>query len=232
MSSVLVVGASSAIAQALIQKLEQEGKLVFSVSKKSLNRDGHTQLDYNESSVSRWCENMAAKGHKFSHIYIFNGILHTESISPEKTIARFCEHAFFEVLRCNTVTPMWWLMNVTKLLPKDAAAVITLLSARIGSIGDNKLGGWYSYRASKAALNMLTKTAAIEIQRTHKACKFLLFHPGTTDTALSKPFQKNVPKEQLFSPDFVAERLLSLSLDYEYLPECGYFDWNKQPIPY
>ncbi len=232
MKSILVVGASSAIAQALIEKLEGAGAKVFSVSRTMLNRNNHTQLHYSEESISAWCDSMRRDGHELSHIYIFNGILHTESISPEKSITSFRKDAFYEVLQCNTVTPMWWLMNVTKLVPKGSESVVTLLSARIGSISDNRLGGWYSYRASKAALNMLTKTAAIEIRRTHKQCKFLLFHPGTTDSKLSKPFQKNVPEGKLFSPEFVAENLVSLSMDHSILPDCGFYDWNKKPIPF
>ena len=81
--------------------------------------------------------------------------------------------------------------------------MLAVLSARVGSITDSKLGGWYGYRASKAALNMLLKTAAIEYSRRNKMVKPLSLHPGTVDTKLSKPFQRNIPKEQIFTPDFM-----------------------------
>ena len=107
---------------------------------------------------------------------------------------------------------------------------IAVFSARVGSISDNQLGGWYSYRASKAALNMVLKCAAIELARLNPRAKLVAFHPGTTDTNMSKPFQKGVPAEKLFSPDFVASRLL-VSLD-SIVPdgELAFLDWDGKAI--
>ncbi|WP_105214217.1 SDR family NAD(P)-dependent oxidoreductase [Pseudoalteromonas sp. T1lg22] len=232
MSRALIIGASSAIAQALIDELELHGTQVHSVSRVRLERERHSCLTYSEQAIANWCLDAQQQGLAFEHIYICNGMLHAEEVQPEKSLTAFSQSAFFEVMRCNTVVPMWWLSNLSKLLAPKAQCVVTILSARVGSITDNRLGGWYSYRASKAALNMLTKTAAIEIRRTHKQSKFLLFHPGTTDSALSKPFQKNVPAGKLFTPHFVAQRLRELSTDYAFLPPCGFYDWNRQPIEF
>ncbi|CAN0507506.1 unnamed protein product, partial [Discosporangium mesarthrocarpum] len=108
--------------------------------------------------------------------------------------------------------------------------VITVMSARVGSIDDNERGGWYAYRASKAALNMLFKTAAIEYRRTAKQTRFLAFHPGTTDTPLSQPFQKSVPPDKLFSPEFVAERLLGLTDALPGSDLVQFLDWDGEAV--
>lgn len=107
----------------------------------------------------------------------------------------------------------------------------------MGSIEDNKLGGWYSYRASKAALNMFFKTAAIEVARRAKNTKLILFHPGTTDTKLSKPFQRNINSKKLFTTKFVAEQLYILTQQttgeqnrLEHNCEASYLDWQGKKI--
>ena len=107
---------------------------------------------------------------------------------------------------------------------------MVFLSARVGSINDNRMGGWYSYRASKSALNMLLKTAAIEYARRAKNVKLIAFHPGTTDTALSKPYQKNVAKGKLFKPDFVARQLLSLVAKTPVDGTLSFLDWDHQAV--
>jgi len=118
------------------------------------------------------------------------------------------------------------------LLSKQTACRVTVFSARVGSVSDNRLGGWYGYRASKAALNMMLKTASVELKRRAKGVKLVSFHPGTTDTSLSKPFQKNVPEGKLFTPDFVAQQLLSLESRLVLDGELSYLDWQGQEIPF
>ena len=115
---------------------------------------------------------------------------------------------------------------------KASQSKIILLSARVGSITDNKLGGWYGYRASKSALNMLVKTAQVEFSRRIKKCTLVLYHPGTVDTKLSKPFQGNVPPGKLFSPEFTAMQMLQCveSLQSEQAPH--YIDWKGDNIPW
>jgi NAD(P)-dependent dehydrogenase (short-subunit alcohol dehydrogenase family) len=113
----------------------------------------------------------------------------------------FAVNAFGPVLLAQALMP--WLKQRRRV-------VFASLSARVGSIADNRLGGWYSYRASKAAQNQLLKTLSIELARRNPGAIVLALHPGTTDTGLSRPFQANVSQEKLFTPDFVAERLLHL----------------------
>ena len=107
-----------------------------------------------------------------------------------------------------------------------------VLSARVGSIGDNGLGGWYSYRGSKAALNMMLRCAALETRRVNPAAKILAYHPGTVDTPLSEPFQTNVAPEKLFSPVRAAEALDTVLSSLEADGELSYLDWRGETIPW
>lgn len=125
---------------------------------------------------------------------------------------------------------MLWLKHLTPLLNGKNMCKITFFSARVGSISENKLGGWYSYRASKAGLNMLLKSAAVELSRRAKNIKLISFHPGTTNTPLSKPFQKNVPQGKLFTSQFVAEQLLGIVDNSEVDGEVSYLDWKGELI--
>ena len=107
---------------------------------------------------------------------------------------------------------------------------LIIFSARVGSIKDNHAGGWYSYRASKAALNMLLKTTAIEYARRAKQVKLIAFHPVTTDTPLSRPYSANVPEDKLFSPDFVADRLFEILKNLPADGELSFVDWQGKSI--
>jgi NAD(P)-dependent dehydrogenase (short-subunit alcohol dehydrogenase family) len=140
------------------------------------------------------------------------GLLHhpDHPTLPEKKLEDLDWAAMSEVFAVNTLGPAMVLKHCLPLMDREGRAVLAVISARVGSIGDNQLGGWYSYRASKAALNQIMRTAAIEARRRHPNLILTALHPGTTDTALSAPFQKRVPEGKLFSPAFSAERLLAV----------------------
>ena len=130
-----------------------------------------------------------------------------------------------------------WLSKLAPMLSKgwqraEPKVSIATLTARVGSIGDNSMGGWYSYRSSKSALNMALKTASIELARRAPNAKLISFHPGTTDTQLSKPFQARVPANKLFTPDFVAKRLLTVMDTSTVDGTLSYLDWDNKPIPW
>jgi NAD(P)-dependent dehydrogenase (short-subunit alcohol dehydrogenase family) len=127
---------------------------------------------------------------------------------------------------------MLWVKYLKPVLAGKRDCVVTAFGARIGSIEDNQRGGWYSYRASKAALNMLLKTASLEYVRIAKGVRFLIFHPGTTDTPLSKPFQRFVSEDQLFTPEFVAERVVGLVGNEVADKSIQFLDWDGEPIPW
>lgn len=139
------------------------------------------------------------------------GVLHDgDSMQPEKKIEQFDPHNAARAFAVHATGPMLVVKHLLPLLRHDERAVIASLSARVGSIADNRLGGWYSYRASKAAQNMITKGLSIELGRRAKNVICVGLHPGTVDTDLSRPFQRNVPDDKLFTPEHAARQLLEV----------------------
>jgi len=134
-------------------------------------------------------------------VIVATGILHGDGISPEKTWRQVDADAMARVLAINTVAPTLIAKHVLPALAKDRKSCLAALSARVGSIGDNRLGGWVSYRASKAALNMMIRTFSIELARVNAGAAFIGLHPGTVETGLSEPFRGGVPKGGLFTPE-------------------------------
>jgi len=194
----LVVGAGSHIAHELIKQLLSEnlvGRVV------AVSRGDDTELcrqfgerlqwlqcDYSDRSIREILARLAPESAQLRRVFICNGVLHNGQLFPEKRLEDFTLESFQQVLHVNTLIPVLWLKHLKALMDRKRDCVITVFSARVGSIDDNELGGWYSYRASKAALNMLLKNTAIEYSRLFKGTRFVVFHPGTTDTPLSKPF--------------------------------------------
>jgi NAD(P)-dependent dehydrogenase (short-subunit alcohol dehydrogenase family) len=169
----------------------------------------------------------------FHLVIVATGILHDgEHLRPEKTWRAISGPAMERVFRINTIGPVLVAKHFLPLLASDRKSVFAAISAKVGSIEDNHLGGWYAYRASKAALNMMIKTLAIELARRNPQAICVGLHPGTTDTALSKPFQSGVPAEKLFTPAYSAHRLLSV-LDGLTPKESGHlFSWDGRRIPF
>ena len=193
----------------------------------------HFITDYSEQSLRGIAVELTSNQYDLAQLMIFNGLLHDPDNAPERKLEQISEQHFINSMHTNALLPIRCLTLFSTLLKPHVATVVCALSARVGSISDNKLGGWYSYRASKAALNMLFKSAAIELNRRYKKCHCVLFHPGTTDTPLSKPFQANVPVGKLFTPEFVAQQLYSFISDTDYLQQSqnpAYFDWQGKPI--
>lgn len=136
-----------------------------------------------------------------------------------------------EAFRINTIGPALVAKHMLPLFPRDSYAFFGALSARVGSISDNGLGGWHSYRASKAALNMLLKNWALELKRTHKYAVVAGLHPGTVDTGLSTPFQSNLPDGQVVSPSIAAGNLLAVIDNLGPADSGKIFDWKGAEIP-
>ncbi len=131
----------------------------------------------------------------------------------------------------NTIGPALIAKHVLPWLPRDRRAVFAALSARVGSIGDNRLGGWYSYRASKAALNQIIRTLSIELAAKHPLAICVGLHPGTVDTALSKPFQTGVPESKLTGPAIAAAHLLYVISRLTPQDSGKVFDWRGEAVP-
>ena len=159
-----------------------------------------------ESAIRAW----AAQIDEVDWLINAAGILHTSTQGPEKTVRHIDPEFFLHSMTINTVPTLLLAKHLHTRFRHGRPAIFAAVSARVGSIEDNRLGGWFSYRASKAALNMCLKTLAIEWRRTLPNVSVAALHPGTTDTALSKPFQHNVPREQLFAPAQSVDYMLTV----------------------
>lgn len=230
----IVIGANSAIASAIIHQLAPSYDNLIAISRKAFITDNDKinsiVCDYSETSILNAVEQIAKMQlPSIDRIYICNGILQNETIQVEKRIENFNRDAFLSVINANTITPILWLQALFPLIRKQKCKVV-VFSARVGSISDNRLGGWYSYRASKAALNMLLKNLSLEFAKRAKGVKIIAFHPGTTDTSLSKPFQQNIAKDKLFTPGFVAQQLESVVNPIQTDGQLSYIDWQGKDI--
>lgn len=172
------------------------------------------------------------KGAPPEWVIISSGVLTlANGTGPERTYKRLDPTSMAEVFALNTIGPALIAKHVLPLMPRKDRFVFAALSARVGSIADNGLGGWHSYRASKAALNMLLKNFALETGRTHKQGVVVGLHPGTVDSALSEPFRKGLPDGQLTEPCDAAENLLNVLAGLG--PELSgfVFDWQGKIVP-
>jgi NAD(P)-dependent dehydrogenase (short-subunit alcohol dehydrogenase family) len=235
-SAILIIGASSGVAHAIVSHLRlRNHSSIYTVSRSTMKAQVGVvsiESDYSQGSIEKICEQLKAEDVDITHVFICNGLLHDAEVFPEKQLREFTQEKWMATMHVNALVPMMWIQAIAAILPSKAHCLFTVFSARVGSISDNRLGGWYSYRSSKAALNMLVKTASLEMKRTHPNVSFLLFHPGTMDTPLSEPFQQRVPKEKLFTPEFVAERLLDLLEDNAEEGTLRYLDWAGKPIDF
>jgi len=161
------------------------------------------------------------------------GVLHAASeLQPEKRLEALDPAALRQVFEVNAFGPIIVARHFLPLLRHEERSVVANLSARVGSIEDNQAGGWYGYRASKAAQNMFTKTLAIELRRRAPSCICVALHPGTVDTDLSRPFQHGVDADRLFSVERAAHQLLEI-IDSLQPDETGSFlGWDRKPIPW
>ena len=164
-------------------------------------------------------------------VIVATGVLHGDGFAPERTLRQVDAGAMAHVLQVNSIGPALAAKHFLPLMPRQGRSLFAALSARVGSIGDNRLGGWMSYRASKAALNQLIRCFAIEMARTHRDAVVVGLHPGTVDTPLSRPFQANVPEGKLFGPDFSAAALLDVLDRLTPQESGGCFDWAGARIP-
>tara|TARA_R110001592_G_scaffold186150_8_gene430444 strand:- start:2145 stop:2891 length:747 start_codon:yes stop_codon:yes gene_type:complete len=240
----LIIGANSDIGKAIatqVASLADTGLILISrqaidekdtvEQQNSLKTKKIIVKDYQPQSIDNAIAELVAHSElPISQVFVCNGILHSDKFQPEKRLEDFDAQAFEQVISANTLTPMLWVQKLTPILTRKSPCKFIVFSARVGSINDNKLGGWYSYRASKAALNMMLKTASIELARRAKNIKLISFHPGTTDTPLSKPFQKNVPADKLFTSEFVAKQLLTIVADTPIDHTLSYLDWQGKSI--
>ncbi|MCY7338411.1 MAG: SDR family NAD(P)-dependent oxidoreductase [Sphingomonas bacterium] len=221
----LIIGASGGIGSALADAIEARGDRVVRLSRRST-----PPLDLGDDrSIEAAAAALAPSG-LFDLIFVATGLLHGDGIAPEKSYRSIDGAALDRLFRINATGPAVVMRHFLPLLAADRRAVMALLSARVGSIGDNRLGGWVGYRASKAALNQIVRTVAIELGRTRPQSILVALHPGTVDTALSAPFQRNVAPERLFTPAIAAAHLLGVTDRLDSADSGGCFDWAGERI--
>jgi len=247
-SAALVIGASGGIGFAMTQALladprfsrviatsrdlQQEDKLKTMASEQ--NGLEQVALDVTcPNDFTRLGDDLKARGLKPALMIYCAGVLHAgPQVQPEKRLEDIELDALQRVFAVNAFGPALMFRYLLPLLGRHHPCVVAVVSARVGSIEDNHLGGWYAYRASKAGLNQIMRTATIEARRRFKGCILTCVHPGTTDTALSQPFQANVPEGKLFSADFVAERFMAIFEALETDDSGAFLAWDGKPIPW
>lgn len=222
----IVVGASGGIGKALAEALEARGADVQALSRSA----GTIDLE-KPDSIAAAAERLRASG-PFARIIVATGLLHDEAQMPERSLRDLDAAALARSFAVNATGPALVARHFLPLLPPRGRAVFAALSARVGSISDNRLGGWYGYRASKAALNQLVRTAAIELARSRPEAICVTLHPGTVDTGMSAPFQRGVAPDKLFAPAISAGHLLDVIDRLAPEDSGGCFDWAGTRIPF
>ena len=225
-TSAVVIGASGGIGGAVAAALRASDR--FAVVH-ALSRSG-TGLDLEDEASIAAAAARVTEGPTPTLVFVATGVLH-HGQAPERTYKAMTADHLLRDYRINTVGPALVAKHFLPLLPRDRPAVFAALSARVGSISDNRLGGWHSYRASKAGLNMILRNLAVELARSHPQAVVAGLHPGTVATDLSAPFQKGVQPDKLFTPAYSAERLLAVLDALTPADSGGVFAWDGARIP-
>jgi NAD(P)-dependent dehydrogenase (short-subunit alcohol dehydrogenase family) len=237
--SVAVVGASGGIGSEFVRQFADDPCVtrVFALAR-TPGRHVHDKivslhLDLRDQhSIDAAADHVAAEG-ELDIVVVATGMLHRDQdIRPEKSLRDIDANAMLEMLKVNTVGPALVARAFLPRMRRAGKSAFAALSARVGSIGDNRLGGWTSYRSSKAALNMVLKTLSIEHARRFPESVIAGLHPGTVDTELSAPFQRNVPESRLFSPSRSVRHLLQVIDGLTPADTGGFYAWDGSAIEY
>jgi NAD(P)-dependent dehydrogenase (short-subunit alcohol dehydrogenase family) len=230
----LVVGASGGLGAAFVSLLAADARFtqVAAWSRSPAAATGGkisaTRIDLrDEATIEAAAQDLG----EVDLVIIATGLLHDGDLKPEKTWRSLEPSTMMRAFEINTIGPALIAKHVMPLMPRDRRAVFAAISARVGSISDNRLGGWYSYRASKAALNQIIRCLSIELASKRPQAICVGLHPGTVDTRLSLPFQTHVARDRLFTPDQSAAHLLTV-IDQLTSAQTGrVFDWAGKEIP-
>jgi NAD(P)-dependent dehydrogenase (short-subunit alcohol dehydrogenase family) len=224
----VVVGASGGIGRALLAHLQGDARFSAVLP---LARGSQPALDLtDEASIARCAVDIGRSAHDIRMVIDATGFLHRDGLVPEKSWRDLDAAHLAQAFALNAIGPALLMKHFLPLLARDGKAVFATLSARVGSIGDNRLGGWYGYRASKAALNQLVHTAAIELRRKSPDAICVALHPGTVATPLSAPFAK--AGLDLQTSDEAASRLLDVIDRLTPSDTGGFFDHHGKPVPW
>lgn len=221
MMRVLVIGASGGIGAALMADYARDGAEVV-----GLSRSGNGLDITDEASIA---EVMSRVSGEFDTVFVATGALELGGVAPEKSLRALGAVAMMQQFALNAMGPALVLKHAARLLPRTRPARFAALSARVGSIGDNALGGWYSYRAAKAALNQFIHTGAIELARSHPQSVAVALHPGHVATPLSVKYGGNLPAVTV---EVAAANLRLVLQGLTPAETGGFFDWAGKPVPW
>lgn len=215
----LIIGASGGIGAAVAHRLETDG---WRVTRLSRAQDGLEISD--QASVDA---HLSALAGPFELVFMASGVLAAKGGTPEKALSQIRQDSFEEVFKINTFGVAYVLRHAPRLLPKKGCSVLAVLTARVGSIGDNHIGGWHAYRASKAAANQLVRGAAIELGRSHKEAIAVALHPGTVATDFTADY---AARHSTVSPQDAAENLVTVMQGLSAAESGQFFDYAHKPI--
>ncbi len=247
-ANTLIVGASQGIGFGFVRSLLQQdhfsniyatyrnretARELFNLEQEYGDRLTCLQVDItNEPQIAAAVKQIQESVQQLHLVIYCVGVLHGENLAPEKSLKQIDPEKLIYSFQVNSIGAVLLAKHLMPLFRKTEYSIFASISAKVGSIGDNRLGGWYGYRASKAALNMFLKTTAIEYSRRCPKTIVVALHPGTTDTRLSQPFQKNVPPGKLF-PVEKTVNLLSQVIDSLQQKDSGeFFSWDGSPLPW
>ena len=241
-TAVLITGASGGIGRALLEELLKSPNLHCLAT----SRTGNAPEGWESHSRVHWVRWDALDPSSFATVgdacrtleqpirLVVNalGFLHEGAEQPEKRLQDLDYHQLLKSFAVNAMGPSLIAREMLPLMPRKGPTIFASLSARVGSMGDNRLGGWYGYRASKAALNQFQKTLSIEWKRRNRDALVVSLHPGTVDTGLSAPFQRNVPEGKLFERERAATQLIAVLEGLTPEDTGGHFAWDGTTIPW
>ena len=252
--NVLVVGGSRGIGLGFVKKLLQQSNInriygtyrptsisedcnsaseLFSLKTQYADRLVTLPMDItDELSISQAIEQITQQTKKLHLVIYCVGILHDGNFQPEKSLRQIVPENLVRYFQVNSIGAVLLAKHIMPLLRHQEPNIFAAISAKVGSIEDNRLGGWYGYRASKAALNMFLKTISLEYRRRCPKTIVVALHPGTTDTNLSQPFQANVPPGKLFPVSRTVEQLLKVMENLEPKDSGEFFSWDGTPLPW
>lgn len=241
----LVVGASRGIGLAITRQLLQgQGvRHLYATYRQADTAEGLLQVSderlhklkadiTNPEDLQALAERLSSDGHLPDFVINSAGILHEQGLQPEKALSQCRQDALLRMFSVNSIGPLMLAKAIIPLMPKNRSGHFAVLSAMVGSIGDNRLGGWYGYRASKTALNQFMRTLAVECRRSHPQLCITAIHPGTTDTALSKPFQSSVRPGKLYEAANSAGRILRVVSGGKADQSGRFVNWDGNVIPW
>jgi NAD(P)-dependent dehydrogenase (short-subunit alcohol dehydrogenase family) len=248
MKNALIVGASQGIGFGFVNTLlnnsaykriygtyrqESSGSSLRELTHQYPEQISSLKLDVtDENQIISAVQKITSQGDKLHLVINCVGILHEANLQPEKSLRHINSVNLLHYFEVNSIASVLLAKHLKPLLKHQDQSIFAAISAKVGSIADNRLGGWYGYRASKAALNMFMKTVAIEYARTNPKTIVITLHPGTTNTRLSLPFQKNVPPEKLFSVNRCVDQLLSVINNLTINDTGQFFSWDGSRLPW